>query len=401
MARFGIREVDAKRMYFESIGKQYSGIQVKSLEDISLLENNKKYVVKPDMLFGKRGKYGLVWVKLEKQEVKSWLKEKLHTSFTLKWVEGKLEVCMVEDFVPHKEEYYVSFDATRDWDIVYFSTEWGIDIEENWEKVQNVLIAPDKNLSEEHFAHFHITDEKIKETLSSLWKYFREYGFVYLEVNPFCFHSETGELVLLDMVAKVDDQEFFRQKHHWWDLEIPNYYGFSENAREAYIRELDQQTGASLKFKVLNENARIWTLLAGWGGSLVMTDSLGALGYADDIGNYWELSGNPNREFTREYVSTLLSQMLENKIPNKYLVIAGAIANFTDIKTTFTGIIDAFEIHKWEILKQNLQILVRRWWINEKAWLEYFRESCEKLGIKCKIADSSVYMTDILKEIKL
>jgi succinyl-CoA synthetase beta subunit len=77
------------------------------------------------------------------------------------------------------------------------------------------LIAPDKNLSEEHFSHFHITDEKIKETLSSLWKYFREYGFVYLEVNPFCFHSETGELVLLDMVAKVDDQEFFRQKHHW------------------------------------------------------------------------------------------------------------------------------------------------------------------------------------------
>jgi hypothetical protein len=45
--------------------------------------------------------------------------------------------------------------------------------------------------------------------------------------------------------------------------------------------------------------------------------------------------------------------------------------------------------------------LVRRWGINEKSWLEYFRESCEKLGIKCKIADSSVYMTDILKEIKL
>ena len=51
MARFGIREVDAKRMYFESIEKKYSGIQVKSLEDISLLQDNKKYVVKPDMLF--------------------------------------------------------------------------------------------------------------------------------------------------------------------------------------------------------------------------------------------------------------------------------------------------------------------------------------------------------------
>jgi succinyl-CoA synthetase beta subunit len=82
-------------------------------------------------------------------------------------------------------------------------------------------------------------------------------------------------------------------------------------------------------------------------------------------------------------------------------VIAGAIANFTDIKTTFTGIIDAFEIHKWEILSQNVQILVRRWGINEKAGLQYFKTSCETLGIKCKIADSSIYMTDILKEIKL
>ncbi len=52
--------------------------------------------------------------------------------------------------------------------------------------------------------------------------------------------------------------------------------------------------------------------------------------------------------------------LLENKIPNKYLVIAGAIANFTDIKTTFTGIIDAFQEKQKEILAQNIQILVRR-----------------------------------------
>jgi succinyl-CoA synthetase beta subunit len=38
-------------------------------------------------------------------------------------VDGTLEVCMVEEFVPHKEEYYVSFDSTREGDIVYFSTE--------------------------------------------------------------------------------------------------------------------------------------------------------------------------------------------------------------------------------------------------------------------------------------
>jgi hypothetical protein len=48
--------------------------------------------------------------------------------------------------------------------------------------------------------------------------------------------------VLLDMVAKIDDQEFFKQKHHWKDLEIPNTFGFNENPREEYIRKLDQET---------------------------------------------------------------------------------------------------------------------------------------------------------------
>jgi hypothetical protein len=38
MARFGIREVDAKRMYFESIGKNYTGVQIKTLQDTEVLD---------------------------------------------------------------------------------------------------------------------------------------------------------------------------------------------------------------------------------------------------------------------------------------------------------------------------------------------------------------------------
>jgi hypothetical protein len=44
------------------------------------------------------------------------------------------------------------------------------------------------------------------------------------------------------MVAKVDDQEFFKQKENWHNLEIPNTFGFKENEREKYISKLDQET---------------------------------------------------------------------------------------------------------------------------------------------------------------
>ena len=401
MAQVGIREFDAKKMYFDFIGKPYNAYKISDSNSIQSIEENRTYVIKPDMLFGKRWKYWLVWVNLDKNSCISWFEEKFQKNMQISWISGNLDVFLIEDFIPHNEEYYISFSAERDFDIVNFSFEGWIDVEENWDTVQLLQIPVFQDLTENQLEEIWISDIKIKDTIISLWNYYKTYGFVYLEVNPFCFHKETGDLVLLDMVAKIDDQEFFKQKHHWKDLEIPNTFGFNENPREEYIRKLDQETWASLKFKVLNKDAKIWTLLAGWWGSLAVTDSLGALWFADEIGNYWELSWNPNRDFTKAYTRALFEQMLENKITWKYLIIAWAIANFTDIATTFAGIIDILEEKQTEIHEQKIQILIRRGWINEKKGLELIKIACQKLEIPCQVADSSEYMTDILKEIKI
>lgn len=401
MAQVGIREFDAKKMYFDFIGKPYNAYKISDSNSIQSIEENRTYVIKPDMLFGKRWKYWLVWVNLDKNSCISWFEEKFQKNMQISWISGNLDVFLIEDFIPHNEEYYISFSAERDFDIVNFSFEGWIDVEENWDTVQSLQIPVFQDLTENQLEEIWISDIKIKDTIISLWNYYKTYGFVYLEVNPFCFHKETGDLVLLDMVAKIDDQEFFKQKHHWKDLEIPNTFGFNENPREEYIRKLDQETWASLKFKVLNKDAKIWTLLAGWWGSLAVTDSLGALWFADEIGNYWELSWNPNRDFTKAYTRALFEQMLENKITWKYLIIAWAIANFTDIATTFAGIIDILEEKQTEIHEQKIQILIRRGWINEKIGLELIKIACQKLEIPCQVADSSEYMTDILKEIKI
>ena len=39
--------------------------------------------------------------------------------------------------------------------------------------------------------------------------------------------------------------------------------------QEAYIHELDNKTGASLKLTVLNPLGRIWTMVAGGGASVI------------------------------------------------------------------------------------------------------------------------------------
>jgi len=400
MAQISIREYDVKKMFYDFSWEKYTGIQIRTLEDIEKLSEWIKYTIKPDMLFWKRGKRWLLGLNLNKAECKIWLKKYFKKQENIDGIDGTLDVFMAEKFIWVSQEYYICFSQSRTGDLITYSPEGWVDIEDNWEKTFELTIPISGELSEENIQKLNIWENGISELIKRFWVFYKSHWFVSLECNPIA-RDASGKLIMLDAVAKVDDQEAYLQKENWENMEIPNSYGFQENAGEQYIRELDGQTWASLKMKILNPQARIWTLFAGGGGSLVMTDTLGALGYADDIWNYGECSGNPTREFTREYTKTLLSEMLRNWKSWKYLVIAGAIANFTHIDKTFQWIIDALEENIDEILSQKISILVRRGWINEKAWLKILEDACKKLGIPAIITGSDSYMTEILKEIKL
>lgn len=400
MAQVSIREYDVKTMLYSFLWTKYTGIQIKHIRDIEKLKDATQYVIKPDMLFGKRGKRWLLWLNLTKEECKSWFLEHENKSQDIDGVLGTLDVFMAERFIQPQTEYYVSFSLGRDGDTLIYSSEWGVDIEENWEKTHQITIPVSQNLEKKHLEKLEINIPELSDLIEKLWSFYRSHGFTSLEFNPIA-QDASGDFFILDAVAKIDDSEWFRQKQHWKTLEIPNTYGFQENAGEKYIRELDIQTGASLKLKILNPEAHIWTLFAGGGGSLVMTDSLGALWYSSEIWNYGECSGNPSREFTREYTKTLLSEMLSNQKKWKYLIIAGAIANFTHVDKTFLWVIDALEIYEQELKSQQVTILVRRWGINEKKWLQLLQEACNRLDIPAIITGSDTYMTDILREITL
>lgn len=400
MAQIAIREYDVKSMFSEFTHWKYDWIQLRSLEDINMLDTNTKYVIKPDMLFGKRGKRWLVGINLSPEECKEWLKKYLWKAENIDGVDGTLEVFLAEPMIDIQHEYYLSFAQSRDGDLITFSLDGGVDIEENWDTTKQYHIPVNQNVEQSELESLIPWDTVLQKFILQLFEFYRSHGFTSLEFNPIA-KDRTGEFHLVDAVAKIDDCESYLQKDHWSNIEIPDSYGFSENTGEKYIRELDSQTGASLKLKILNPEARIWTLFAGGGGSLVMTDTLGALGYADEIGNYGECSGNPSREFTREYTKTLLEEMFKNTKKWKYLIIAGAIANFTHIDKTFQWIIDALEEKQDLLHKHQVQILVRRWGIHEKKWLKLLQEACNRIKIPAKITGSDAYMTNILHDITL
>ncbi len=85
-------------------------------------------------------------------------------------------------------------------------------------------------------------------------------------------------MVPLDMAAKVDETGHFVSGHYWGSLDFPAPFGRAEYPEEAFIRELDGKTGASLKLTVLNRSGRVWTMVAGGGASVVYADTISDLG---------------------------------------------------------------------------------------------------------------------------
>ena len=140
-----------------------------------------------------------------------------------------------------------------------------------------------------------------------LYQAYKELHFTYLEINPLVVTR--GSLFILDLAAKLDSTAEFLCKQHWGTIEYPPPFGRDAFPEEAYIAELDAKSGASLKLTVLNSAGRVWTMVAGGGASVVYSDTICDLGYAEELANYGEYSGAPSESQTFEYAKTVLSLM--------------------------------------------------------------------------------------------
>jgi len=102
--------------------------------------SNTDLVVKPDMLFGKRGKHNLVLVKKDLDACEKWIYERMDQEVQVGHVKGKLTHFLIERFVPHKDEYYLALTTDREGTQIRFSVAGGIEVEENWEKVKTLSV---------------------------------------------------------------------------------------------------------------------------------------------------------------------------------------------------------------------------------------------------------------------
>src|SRR3989338_2741887 len=359
MARKKIREYDAKRVICNHLPSlSFNSVLVTPETEMSLLVKEypwlekERLVAKPDHCFGQRKKLGLVLIDARFSEVKKWIFEKMNQQCIVGKAKGKLTHFLIEPFIPHQQEYYLSIVSQRESDVIYFSDQGGIDIEENWDKV--------KTLEVPILSNFEDLDDSKKEALSSDKKIvsfiqqalsiFRKLDFTYLELNPFTVLDE--KIYLLDTVAVVDDCASALHQETGEEIVFPEEFGRQRYHEEEAVEELDKNSGASLKLTILNPQGK-------------------------EIANYGEMSGNPSTEESYQYAKKIIELMLKNS--GKILFIVGGIANFTDVRDTFKGVGKALEEYGQELKKNEIKIFVRRGGPHYEEGLNIMKEVVEKI----------------------
>lgn len=429
MAQRGIREYEGKRIFHDNWGRFFAGYQypfesvsVADGAELRALANEPGYgwlrqgglVVKPDMLFGKRGLNGLVYYKDHEpgdvglDAAASWMDARLGARTTLlSGQSGILSRFIVEPFVPHAPEaaHYLSATTAEGHDTLHIGARGGVDIESNWDAVHHIEIPLDAESGEiDRLIAAGLPDElegdpALGGFVQAFYRFFRDLHFSYLELNPFVL---TGRQVhLLDLVAKLDDTAHHLMQAHWGDPYFPTPFGMkAPGPEERWIREIDEGSGASLKLTVLRPEGRVWTLVAGGGASVVYADTIADLIGVEDLANYGEYSGNPSTEETYLYTRTILDLMTRRPDPQgrpKVLLIGGAIANFTDVAKTFTGIIQALEEYQDRLCDVGLKIYVRRGGPNYETGLRNIRAAARGMGLPIEVYGPETHMTDIVR----
>lgn len=381
MSRKKLSEYRAKTIIFDAIGQKYEGVSLDfHTEDwrnkLQQLDRSNKYVIKVDQAEKGRYKKGLVKLDRSPDELEQDASEYFQQGF---------HYLLVEAYDQHEQadERYLTVARTREGNVVAYANVGGIDIESHSDSIKSGIYNGEalEGL------------DMPQDDLNALVKVFDDNYFSFLEINPYTVSE--GKTKILDAAVEVDDEASFFEDA-WTNEDIRSPRAGAMSPEEEVVNELSHNSQASFSLEVLNPDGAVWVLLSGGGASVMVADEVHNLGLGEQLANYGEYSGNPNTEETRLYTEQVISLLLKSKAPQKVLLIAGGVANFTDVKQTFKGIIEAFSHHIDELKSQPVKICVRRGGPNQDEGLAMMRDYLKQAGIPGEVDGPEVMLSEIV-----
>lgn len=343
-------------------------------EDIQQLDQSANYVLKVDQGIKKRGKQGLIKLGLKSSQVKPAVEELAKRGFSR---------FVAEPMIDHEqvEEHYISFDRTRQGIFISYSPKGGIDVEDHTDEI--VTFMSDNQPDE-----LAVDSELIEHILEVMDRQ----HFSFVEINPLVIQGDIHHL--LDAAVLADSAA--TNTVDWKASDIVE--SGKKHPAELAIDDLQASSPASFMLRILDPNAPLWLLLSGGGASITLADEAANRGRAEAIGNYGEYSGGPTTQETYLYARQVLACLLDSSAPKKSLVIAGGVANFTDVRKTFDGIIQALEEVRPELQNSSVKVFVRRGGPHETEGLTLMRDYLDKHGLLGSVHGSDEVLTTVINE---
>ncbi len=397
MARVKLSEFRAKNLLAQALGYAYEGVSV-DVDDggggnptLNRLPNA-KYAVKVDQATKKRNQLGLVKLNRTKKDIAGDIAELGKAGFRF---------FLVEPMVEHAkaDERFLALIRTEEGIEVQYSEKGGVDIEEHPESVKKFLIAnkSQKTPSSSRTVLVNMTPAGIKpENFSKILGLFNKVNMVYLEINPLLVDKD--RLTPLDAAVEVDSTAELAVQGAWTSDDVRSA-ATKKTDSEKEVEELQATSAASLTLRVLNPDGKILLLLSGGGASLVVADEFDTHGLAGELINYGDYSGNPNEDELYHYTLAAIKLIKASKASKKIIVIAGGVANFTDIAATFKGIIRAFEKEKKYLKDNNASVFVRRGGPNQQKGLKMMEEYLSQIGLKHKVHGPNVSLAQLVEKV--
>ncbi len=376
MPRVKISEYTAKSLLISN----YQGLQLTETPSVSQISRHfpgNNLVVKVDQGIKKRGVQGLVALNLSPKEIPPLIKS---------WSKRGWSQFLVEPMIEHGQggERYLALERVRDgWQVSYLSA-GGIDVEQSWSNLETFIWNPKQD---------HLKLPVLHTYLSKLIPALEKNHLVFVEMNPVLVRQ--NKVIPLDLAVEQDSAS---------PTALPMVQDRSVSPLEQKIASLDARTPASLKFRLLNPGGAIWMLLSGGGASLVLADEVADLGLGQELANYGEYSGAPSTEDVYLYTKYILEAMLSRPSTINHkpltLIIAGGVANFTDVAKTFRGIIQALDEKKPELLKHKVKVYVRRGGPNEVKGLKLMSDFLSEAKLLGAVYGHQVPLTKIISDLK-
>lgn len=366
-------------------------VVAKDIDDVKEARKRIKFpiVAKVQVLSGKRGKSGGVKIATTEKALISFCGQMFGADFPpspssfakasddKKSSEDKygetVEYISLSEMADTKEEFYASitYDTVKAIPFLLFSKKGGMDIEEvkkqSPNEISRVDIDPLAGLTEKSLKNLVGKDNDLVDFLIRLWDGFVRYDCRLLEINPIAKVAD-GYLAV-DAKIILDDNGLARHK----DLDVlsKGAAGAKPKNIELEAKKIDAEDyrgSAGSTFIELDGDIAI--LASGGGASLLVMDAV-----VDNGGkpaNYTEYSGNPPGEKVEKLTKITLSREGLNGC-----LVAGAVANFTDIYETLTGFAQGL---KSVTPKVAYPIVIRRGGPRQKEAYEFLEKFAKKEG---------------------